>query len=168
MELTPITYYPVSMQKQLASNRDLGAGTPYASFFTPDLQVPVSSAKALQQGQLPPEQTLTPSISDLNTLFDSSVGSPEAGYAVLEGPMAYVQSHMVMPGVTTEMLKWWYLWYPLEKEHFLLWFPYAHIDAFVEDPQRLADQSLSFEERLYHNPEHIEEYRTASPSTLTR
>jgi 2,4-diacetylphloroglucinol hydrolase len=61
-------------------------------------------------------------------------------------------------GVTTEMFQWWYIWSSLAKEHVLLWFPYAHIDAFVEDPKRLADQSLSFEERLYHNRSHYEQY----------
>ena len=98
MMLTPITYYPVSLQKQFASNRDLVAGKPYASFFTPDLEVPISWAKELQQGPLLPGQALTPSISDLTRLFDASGGSPKAGYAVLEGPTAYVQGHTLMPG----------------------------------------------------------------------
>ena len=158
MEVAPITYYPVSMQKQFASNRDVVAGTPYAPYLTPDLEVPVSWAKALERGPLPQAQTLSPSIADLNRFFDAFAGSPEDGYAVIEGPTAYVQSHTVLPGVTTEMFQWWYIWSSLAKEHFLLWFPYAHIDAFVEDPKRLADQSLSFEERLYHNRSHYEQY----------
>ena len=143
-----------------------GHGNAIRPFFTPDLEVPISWAKELQQGPLPPEQALTPSISDLTRLFDASGGSPKAGYAVLEGPTAYVQGHTLMPGVTTEMFKWWPVWYPLAKEHFLLWFPYAHVDAFSEDPQRLADQSLSFEERVYHNPVHVDEYIGPSVSKV--
>ena len=157
MELAPITYYPVSMQKQFLSNREAIAGTPYAPYLTPDLEVPVSWAKALELGPLAQAQTPSPGVADLSRFFDAFTGSPEAGYAA-EGTRAYVRSHTVLPGVTTEMFEWWYIWASLAKEHFMLWFPYAHIDAVVEDPKRLADDSLSFEERLYHNRSRYEQY----------
>ena len=163
-ELTPVTYYPVSMQRQFFANRAAIRPKSYAGFFQPDLTVPAAWAKALQQGPLPPEQTLSPSVADINQILDPSRRFPDAGYALLEGPCAYSQSRIEMPGVTTDMFKWWFLWHPVEKERYSLWFPHAHIDNYVEDPARLADAARSYEERLYGNPNHVEEF--IGPSSL--
>lgn len=162
--LTPITYYPVSLQRQWQSNRDAIAGKPYAGFFTPDLQVPVAAAKALQRGPMPQELTLSPSVGDIAKLLEDPGRFPDAGYALLGGPAAYAQARIEMAGVTTEMFKWWFLWHPIEKERYMLWFPHAHVDNFVADPGRLADRSLTFEQRLYGNPNTVEEF--IGPSSL--
>lgn len=164
MVLTPITYFDVRSQKQCATNKKLVAEKPYARFFQDDMQVPLAMAKALQHGQMPRAQTLTPSLADIKTFLSDPRRFPDAGYAVLEGPTAYVQTRHEMPGVTSEMFKWWFLWHPIEKQRYMLWFPYAHVENYVEDPRRLADESLSYEQRLYHNPNTIGEY--IGPSTL--
>ncbi len=163
-ELVPVTYCPVTMQQQFRRNQDDIRGKPYAGFFMPDLRVPLENAKTLQRGPMPQDQTLSPSIGDFNKLVEAAERYPDAGYAVLEGPSAYVQSRIKMPGVTTEMFKWWFTWHPLEKQRYMLWFPQAHVENFVEDPDRLADTSLTYAQRLYGNPNHIEEF--IGPSSL--
>lgn len=156
--LTPVTYYPVAMQRQFFENKDAMVGKPYADIFKPDLSVPVAWAKLLQHGPMPLEQTLTPSVADINKLLDPTIRFPDAGYAMLDGPTAYAQSRIEMAGVTTDMLKWWFTWHPQEKQRYMLWFPQAHIDNYVADPQRLADMSLSYEQRLYDNPNFVDEF----------
>ena len=120
--------------------------------------MPVAAAKSLRAGPMPIEQTLTPSISDLGRLVEHASDFPDAGYALLDGPTAYAQSRVVMPGVTTAMFEWWFTWHPLERERYMLWFPQAHIDNSVVNPTRLADPSLSYAERLYDNPNAIDEF----------
>ena len=154
----PVTYVPVSMQKQFAANQRAVAGKPYERFFLPDIEVPAAGAKLLRAGPMPTEQTLTPSIADLGRLIDHAAEFPDHGYALLDGPTAYAQSRVVMPGVTTRMFEWWFTWHPLEKERYMLWFPQAHVDNSVIDPARLADTSLSYAERLYDNPNAIDEF----------
>ena len=154
----PVTYVPVSMQKQLAANRGALDGKPYERFFLPEIEVPVAAAKLLRAGPMPLEQTLTPSISDLGRLIEHASDFPDAGYALLDGPTAYAQSRVVMPGVTAAGFEWWFTWHPLEKQRYMLWFPQAHIDNSVADPARLADSSLSYAERLYGNPNAIDEF----------
>lgn len=154
----PVTYVPVSMQKQLVANRRAIAGRPYERFFLPDIEVPVSAAKLLRSGPMPIEQTLTPSIADLGRLLERAAEFPDHGFALLDGPTAYAQSRVVMPGVTTAKFEWWFTWHPLEKERYMLWFPQAHVDNSVAEPSRLADTSLSFAERLYNNPNAVDEY----------
>ena len=46
----------------------------------------------------------------------------------------------------------------MEKQRYMLWFPHAHVQNFVKDPDRLANTSLTYEQRLYDNPNHIEEF----------
>ena len=154
----PVTYVPVSMQKQLAANRGALEGKPYKRFFLPEIEVPAAAAKSLRAGPMPIEQTLTPSISDLGRLIEHASDFPDAGYALLDGPTAYAQSRVVMPGITTAMFEWWFTWHPLERERYMLWFPQAHIDNSVVNPTRLADPSLSYAERLYDNPNAIDEF----------
>ena len=156
--LSPVTYYPVAMQKQFFKNRKALEGKPYAEFFTPDLTVPTDWAKLIQNGPMPLEQTLTPSVGDINKLLDPLMRFPDAGYALLDGPAAYAQSRIEMAGVTTDMFKWWFMWHPLERQRYMLWFPQAHIDNYVADPERLADTSLSYERRLYNNPNFVDEF----------
>ncbi|MHC5307617.1 DAPG hydrolase family protein [Bartonella sp. LJL80] len=157
-DLTPLTYCPVSMQRQFGHNKQAIAGKAYEKFFTPNLEVPLEWARLLQHGPMPLEQTLTPSVADINKLLDPSLTFPDAGYRLLDGPAAYAQSRIEMPNVTTEMFKWWFMWHPIEKERYMIWFPHAHIDNFVEDPKRLADTSLSYEQRLYNNPNSVDEF----------
>jgi hypothetical protein len=155
--LSEVTYLPVASQKQFAVNGPLVAAKPYASFFDPRLSVPTAEALALQIGPLDKALCLTPSVSDLNRLIDPSYSTPKQGYAVLDGSTAYVQNRMFFPGASAEMLRWWFTWHPIERERYMLWFPQAHIDNSVQDPARLADTSLSYEDRLYDNPNHVVE-----------
>lgn len=153
-----VTYLPLQCQQQHQANLQTIQNTSYAPFFDADLSVPSAAAQAVQTGQLDASQVLTPSAENLNVLLDPSYRTPDNGYAVLEGQMAYAQSRTLMPGVNTDMFKWWFAWHPLEKERYMLWFPQAHIDTSVEDPTRLRDTSLSYEKRLYNNPNRIQEW----------
>ena len=163
-KLVPVTYYAPGIQAQYRRNAETIGAKGYADFFGFDLSVPEAWAKALQHGPMPLEQTLSPSIADINKLLDPSVSYPDAGYALLRGPTAYVQSRIEMAGATAEMFRWWFLWHPIEKERYMLWFPHAHIDNSIADPTRLADASLSYEERLYGNLNFVEEF--IGPSSL--
>src|ERR1700733_7206246 len=105
-----------------------------------------------------PEYILTPRVEDMNKTFDPDRRFPDAGYAVLDGTSLYFQSRIEMPGETTDMFKWWFTWHPQEKEGYMLWFPHAHFDNYCEDAGRLADASLSYKQRLYNNPNHVDEH----------
>ncbi|MGF0540243.1 DAPG hydrolase family protein [Agrobacterium sp. ES01] len=163
-EWSALTYLSLECQKQRTANEQAVGATPYAPYLDTDLSVPSASAKALQFGPLDPGEVPTPSAQNLNRLIDPSFKTKDNGYAVLDGQMAYAQSRIVMPGVTTEMFKWWFTWHPVEKERYMLWFPQAHIDTSVADPSRLKDTSLSYEKRLFNNPNRIQEW--IGPSRL--
>ncbi|MGY2168864.1 2,4-diacetylphloroglucinol hydrolase [Pseudomonas gingeri] len=156
--MTPFTYFSLPMQKLFLRNREAIKDKPYARYFSGHMEVPLSAVRGIQQGPLAPEQTLTPSIEDINRLLEADFISAESGYALLPGPMAYVQSRKFFPGCTAEMFKWWFMWHPLEAERYTLWFPYAHVSNPCVNHERLKDTSLSFEERLYGNTFCASEY----------
>jgi hypothetical protein len=156
--MSPVTYIAEPLQKQFEKNQELLHGTKYAEFLSGDLAVPASSARALRSGPLPEHLTLTPSVADLNKLLDPTIRFPDQGYALLDGPTAYAQSRIEMPGVTTQMFEWWFTWHPLDKKRYMLWYPHAHVENYVENPERLANASLSYAERIYNNPNHLTEF----------
>lgn len=151
------TYIHPIAQHQLRLNREAVQAKPYATHFVPEMEIPTAAARAIQAPPMNPADALTPSIADLNRLVDTIGHTPDQGYTALEGLTSYVQSRVVMPGVTTDDFKWWFTWHPLESERYMLWFPHAHLANSVADPQRLADTSLSYEERLYNNPNRVRE-----------
>ncbi|BBP70871.1 2,4-diacetylphloroglucinol hydrolase [Pseudomonas sp. Seg1] len=156
--MTPFTYFSLPMQKQFLRNREAIKDKPYAKYFSAQMNVPLSAVCKIQQGPLPLEQTLTPSIEDINRLLEADFVSEESGYALLPGPMAYVQSRKFFPRSTAAMLKWWFMWHPLEAERYTLWFPYAHVSNPCVNHERLKQTSLSFEQRLYGNTFCASEY----------
>jgi len=159
-----VTYLPVVAQRQFQENAKLLRGKPYESFFNPRLTVPTEDALALQIGPLDKADCLTPSIADLNRLLDPTYKTPKQGYAVLEGSTVYVQNRLLLPGASAKMFRWWFTWHPQEKERYMLWFPQAHMETSMQDPARLADRRLSYEDRLYGNPNRVKEL--VGPQTM--
>lgn len=155
--MVPVTYYPVAMQKRLAEARLAVAGSEYEEFFQTELSVPEEVAVRLQNGPMPVLHATPPTAEGLNNLLDGVFDGEDCGYCVLEGPTLYVQSKVSFPGSTPDMFKWWFWWHALDPRRYMLWFPHSHISATVEDPDRLANENLSFEERFYDNPNHVVE-----------
>lgn len=156
---TLITYFQVPMQKRLRVNEKEIQGKPYSHFFNSRLDAPLEMVTSLEKGPLAKNHILPPTIEGLKVLLEDFDKYPPSGYGVVEdGPCAYAQSQHLFPGVTTDMFRWWFTWHPVESERYYLWFPHAHIHNSVADPKRLADSSLSYDKRLYGNPNHIIEY----------
>jgi hypothetical protein len=162
-EWSTLTYQPMVLQQQLAANQQVIFDKPFGHFFKPDMTVPTEAAKMLLRGPLELEQTLSPSVADINRLLDLAYKPIERGYALLEGDTLYVQSRTFFPGAHTDMLKWWFVWHPVENERYMLWYPFAHVANAIEDSVRLKNRSLSYEERLYNNPNYVTEYIGTTP-----
>jgi len=55
-----------------------------------------------------------------------------------------------MPGVTPEMLDWWFNWHPLESLRYAIWCPVAHSGISVKNPSQHLDSSgVELKERNY-------------------
>ncbi|MBQ8783728.1 MAG: hypothetical protein IJZ57_08160 [Clostridia bacterium] len=50
----------------------------------------------------------------------------EIGYVKMDDDTYLVSMICPMPGITVEMIDWWFWWHPQEKERYQVWFPGEH------------------------------------------
>jgi DAPG hydrolase PhiG domain len=120
---------------------------PDASIYTSE--VAVAAARA---GLQPATQAIT--LAETNRLLDAGYLSMETGYARLDNGMMYVSALTDMPGVTGEMIDWWFAWHDTDKAY-TLWHPRDHIEAVWKLP---VDRSLPLREQYIGNTSQIIEY----------
>jgi 2,4-diacetylphloroglucinol hydrolase len=156
--VTPVTYIPVQMQKQCVSAAERIRGKPYEAFFDTELLVPADRLDLIQRGPMPEAFHVRPNPVDVERSIREIDAFPDAGWALVDGSVAFVQSRMFMPGVTVEIMRWWFLWHANEPERYSLWFPHAHVSNTVSDRDRYQDEALSYGERLYNNTNTVLEY----------
>lgn len=53
----------------------------------------------------------------------------ETGYGKFDDGSYLVSVATPMPGVTADMINWWFWWHPQAKERYRMWFPGAHISV---------------------------------------
>ncbi len=159
-DTTLVTYYQMPMQHRLAENATRIKGKPYAEFFRTDMYAPLGILEAQKKGLTPSEKLYRPTVADINRMLTQD-NPPAAFFGVIDdedGILSATWSHHFFPKVTSEMMKWWFVWHQVETERYSLWFPHAHVSNRVEHPERLQDPSLGYEEKIYGNPNYIKEY----------
>ncbi|MGE0971712.1 DAPG hydrolase family protein [Klebsiella sp. WOUb02] len=162
MKSTHVTYFPPKQQKQFDINYQSIKDTSYAAFFKSELNLPDELLKLINNGPVKIEQTFSPTIDNINTLYENLDDFPYAVYGAVddgqEGLVTFNLHRHYMEGVSVEMMQWWFTWHVQSKERYSLWFPHAHIDNSVKYPERLNDNNLSYAEKMYGNPNRIKEY----------
>lgn len=60
----------------------------------------------------------------------------ETGWCRLADGVRFVAVRTAMPGVSAEMVDWWFDWHPRDPERYRLWHPAAHRDNSLEPPAK--------------------------------
>lgn len=124
----------------------------YAKFF--DMPYPEVAAETLALMKEPMDPALALPIQQRNDLLKPGYLEREAGYCVMPDGSGYVASYVKMPGVTLEMLEWWFAWHGMESLRYKIWDPNDHYEAHVSRrhlKQRL-DSSLNDREKFGTRP----------------
>lgn len=160
---TLFTFFTPQYVTQHRKNEAALNHTPYAKYFTDDLEVPCDMVQALKLAPLP-ESSLFPSTkAGLNALFQSPYDLPVAGFGLIgnkdTGRIICSWSRHFFPGATSEMLRWWFTWHMGHTDRYSLWSPYAHIGNTVPHLDRIDDPNRSYEEKMYdpENPNRVTE-----------
>ncbi len=96
---------------------------------------PIDSAKAFG-----PEE--------INRLLDverlESPDEVEIGWCHLPNGAGYIANKKFYPGVTADMIDWWFAWHPLEDLRYRLWYPPQHGGIMLSpiDRARILDPSI--------------------------
>jgi len=107
---------------------------PYAKYFYRDLASPDPEAMAKMENPMDPSKALP--IENINDLLDPGYHVVEAGWCALPQGGLYIANHLKMPGVTVDMINWWFWWHSLEDLRYKIWFPPGHSGISVSDRDR--------------------------------
>ena len=115
-----------------------------------------SSAWRRDRG-LDQSQMLMP--EDINRLLDPGNFEVETGWGMMDNGAGYIAMRHEMPGVTIEMIDWWFAWHPIEPLRYRIWFPPYHLGVGVDDwaRARLLDPDVPAREKCSHVIHHVSE-----------
>lgn len=73
-------------------------------------------------------------LGEIDRLRDPAPLAVETGWWRLADGTQQVAARTPMPGVTGEMVDWWFDWHPREAVRYRVWHPPAHVDNALEAP----------------------------------
>lgn len=95
------------------------------------LERPMSPPQ-VQPRKIDPADALA--LTDLDRLLDPALIEHETGWCRLANGIAYAAVRTEMPGVTREMVEWWFDWHQRESIRYQIWFPGAHESTSWKPP----------------------------------
>lgn len=116
---------------------------PYSKYYFRELIQPDPELMAkFQNGPMDWHDALEP--EEINRLLDPGYLPGETGWCVMLDGTAYIATLFQMPGVTLDMVNWWFAWHALEDLRYMIWFPGSHFAIKVDDATRkkLTDPAL--------------------------
>ena len=126
---------------------------PYAKYYYREPAAPSPELAAALKDARPMDPAKALPIQRRNDLLDPGYFEVETGYCVMPDGSGYVSVLHPMPGVTPEMVRWWFAWLELEHLRYKLWFPRDHYGVFISDEDRavLTDPAVPLERKV-RNP----------------
>jgi hypothetical protein len=85
---------------------------------------------AIAGGPVDPARTL--GLADVDRLLDPAPLPVETGWCFHPDRVGYVAVRTSMPGVSAEMVEWWFDWHPRDPDRYRAWHPLAHLDNSVD------------------------------------
>jgi hypothetical protein len=115
---------------------------PYSKYYYLPLAEPNAELKAAREmPPMDPSKAQMP--QNINYFLDPGYFEVETGYCVLPNGAGYLSVNNKMPGVTADMINWWFAWHSLEPLRYKIWYPPGHKKAIVNERarKRLLDPS---------------------------
>ncbi len=122
--------------------------------FTPNATLITSEAAICAARSGLQNASLGLALKDANDLLNSGYLSMETGYARLDDGQLYVAALTDMPGVTGEMIDWWFAWHDTDRAY-TLWHPRDHVSATWRTK---PDRTQSWKSQYIGNVSEIVEY----------
>jgi hypothetical protein len=107
---------------------------PYSKYFYRIPVLPLPNKLAALDKPMDPSKALP--IEDINSLLDPGRQEVEDGWCVMSNGAGYVACYEIMPGLTVDMINWWFVWHGLENLRYKIWWPQCHYTISLSDPDR--------------------------------
>ena len=132
---------------------------PYAKYYAMELGGADPQALELlrRDRQVDQAQMLMP--EDISRLLDPGNFAVETGWGMMENGAGYIAVRHEMPGVTVEMIDWWFAWHALEPLRYRIWYPPCHLGIGLDDWARpkLLDPVVPVRDKCRHVIHHVTE-----------
>ncbi|HWR45500.1 DAPG hydrolase family protein [Sporomusa sp.] len=109
---------------------------PYSKYYYMEPAKPYPEMYELIQPGKPMDSAKALLIENLNDLLNPGYMEVETGYCVLPNGAGYVAVNTKMPGVTVDMINWWYSWHSLEDLRYKIWWPQGHFGISISEEDR--------------------------------
>ena len=116
----------------------------------------------------PVDNSLGLHISGRNDLLNKGYLSCERGYCLMPDGTGFIAMLTKMPGISMEMIEWWFAWHGLEDLRYAIWCTDDHLGIHVrpEDLGRRLDTSLTLRERNWNTTDVVYEDIGMGPMLL--
>jgi len=101
--------------------------------------IPQEDLDKVNAGPIDPSLALP--IGDCAKLLKGGYLPTETGFCVMPDGSGFAATKVFMPGVTTEMIDWWFNWHVLEGLRYAIWCPVAHTGISAKTPEAHLDSS---------------------------
>ncbi len=131
---------------------------PYAKYFyQPMVPAPKETMDILSKGPIDPAAALP--VHQRNDMLKPGNLPTERGYCMMPDGSGFVAMATKMPGVTSEMINWWFAWHGLESLRYKIWDPDDHFAVHVleKDLKRRLDPTLNTRERNWGTTDVVDE-----------
>lgn len=130
---------------------------PYSKYYYMEFPRPPEMLQSIDQRK-PVEPGKALPVQRLNDMLNPGELETETGYCVMPDGSGFVALSHKMPGVTAQMLRWWFAWFISEDLRYKIWFPRDHIGSNISTADRamLSDPAVPLERKLaVPNPGHV-------------
>lgn len=130
---------------------------PFAKYYYEAIKQPDPAYYALMEEPMDPARAFGP--EEINRLlYPERLENQELeiGWCNLQNGAGFIANKVFYPGVTAEMIDWWFAWHPLEDLRYRIWYPPQHGGIMLSpmDRARILDPAVPNREKnwgVVHN-----------------
>nr|WP_320133889.1 phloretin hydrolase [uncultured Holophaga sp.] len=146
---------------------DSDKAQPYAHWFDRPI-TPAPAEVYAEVAKSPLDPAIALPVTERDQLLKPGYLPVERGYALMPDGSSFIAGLTKMPGVTTDMLEWWFYWHGLQGFRYAIWDADDHYDVRVspETIRRRLDPNLSIRERGWNTTDIVLEDVGTGPMLL--
>lgn len=108
---------------------------------------------AIEAGSMDPRQVVP--LAEIDRLLDPAPLAVETGWCFGADRVGHVAVRTEAPGVSAEMVDWWFDWHPRDPDRYRLWHPLAHRDNSLEPSPSAAAGAKPYWGTVHHPVEDV-------------
>lgn len=112
----------------------------YSKYYYKDMEkIPQADLDIVNAGPIETKKAIP--LSRAAELLNDGYLDEETGYCLMEDGTGLAATKVFMPGVTPEMIDWWFNWHVLDGLRYMIWCPVAHTGISAKTPEAHKDSS---------------------------